>query len=148
MKRNLLYLLPMFLLFILGEACSPKSDPVPVQEPFGTFSGKFRLLVKNPTKGGYDTVKKDSALILNLASTGRFAVTGDTATIHAGSKGVYRYDGVYMGFLDSTYKAVPQTKFHLAGTYAYLYNGTVLAIQRVNAAQDSILDYRFNKTSN
>lgn len=148
MKRNLLYLLPLFLVFMLGEACSPKSDPVPVPTPFGTYSGKFKLLVKNSSKGGYDTVKKDSALILKLSSTGNFAVTGDTATVHAGSKGLYNYDSAFMGFLDSTYRAVVQPKFHLAGTYRYAYSGDRLQLQRTNLAQDSVLFYDFNKTSN
>lgn len=143
MKR-LFYLLP--LLLILLEACSQKSDPVPVQAPLGTFKGKFYLFVRKST-GGYDTVKRDTALILKLSTPYNFKVTGDTATVHAGSKGLFRYDGTYIAFNDSTYKAGVQAKIHLAGTYLYRYDGKALLIQRSNAVQDSIIGYGFTKIS-
>ncbi|MDR6944900.1 hypothetical protein [Mucilaginibacter pocheonensis] len=143
MKR-LFYLLP--LLLILLEACSQKSDPVPVPTPLGTFKGKFYLFVRKST-GGYDTVKRDTSLIIKLSTPNKFAVTGDTATVHAGSKGLFQYDGTYIAFHDSTYKAGVQAKVHLVGTYLYQYNGKVLLLQRSNAAQDSIIGYGFAKIS-
>jgi hypothetical protein len=147
MKRYLLYLLPLML--ILGEACSTKNDYTPPPAPLGTFTGVFKLLVKKTTGTGYDTAKKVTNLILKISSPNRFAVTGDTATVHAGSKGLFQYDGVYIAFLDSTYKAGPQAKIHLVGTYQYLYNnGSRLQIQRANSLQDSVLFYDLNKTSN
>jgi len=146
MKRNLFYLLP--LLLILGEACSPKSDNIPILSPSGTFKGKFRMSVKNNSTGVVDSSVKDTALILKLTAPYHFAVTGDTATIHAGSKGNFGYDGNFMRFLDSTYKAGPQAKRHLVGDYQYYYNGTLLQLQRVNSSLDTVLRYDFNKTSN
>lgn len=146
MKRNLFYLLP--LLLILGEACSPKSDNIPILTPSGSFKGKFRMLTKNNSTGAVDSTVKDTALILKLTSPYHFAVTGDTATIHAGSKGNFGYDGNFMSFLDSTYKAGPQAKRHLVGVYQYFYNGTLLQLLRTNSTQDTVLRYDFNKTSN
>ncbi|MDN3547487.1 hypothetical protein [Mucilaginibacter aquaedulcis] len=149
MKRNLLYLLPL-LLMMLGAACSPKSDNTPIPAPLGTYKGTFKLLVKKGTTTAYDTVKKDSLLNIKIANPNTYAVTGDTATVHAGSKGLFQYDGYnsLIAFYDSTYKAGPQPKFHLVGTYRYAYNGTRLQFTRANALQDSILFYDLYKTSN
>ena len=147
MKRNLLYVLPLILM-MLGAACSPKSDNTPVPTPQGTFKGRFRLLVKNSSTGAIDSSVKDTALILKLSSPYRFAVTGDTSKVHAGSKGTFGYDGYNMQFIDSTYKAGPQAKRHLVGIYQYYYNGAILQLQRVNATGDSALRYDFNKTAN
>ncbi|WP_183566696.1 hypothetical protein [Mucilaginibacter sp. SP1R1] len=144
MKRNLFYLLP--LLLILGEACTPKSDNTPIPVPSGTFKGKFRLVTRKAT-GGADTLK-DTALVIKLTSPYHFAITGDTIKVHAGSKGNFGYDGYNMSFLDSTYKAGPQVKYHLVGIYQYFYNGTLLQLQRTNATGDTVLRYDFNKTSN
>ena len=147
MKRNLFYLLPLLLIFT--EACSTHSDNTPIPAPLGTFSGTFRLLVKKTTGSGYDTVKKNTNLIISLTTPNHFKVTGDTTTIHAGSRGLFQYNGVYIAFLDSTFKAgTPQTKIHLTDTYNYLYDGTILIFQRNNTALDSIFRYDFSKTSN
>ena len=147
MKRYLLYLLPLML--VLGEACSTKNDYTPPPAPLGTFKGFFKLLVKKTTGTGYDTAKKVTNLILTISAPNNFKVTGDTTTVHAGSKGLFKYDGVYIAFGDSTYKVGPQTKIHLVNTYQYLYTGGIrLQIQRANQAQDSVLVYDLNKTSN
>ena len=149
MKRNLLYLLPL-LLMMLGAACSPKSDNTPIPAPLGAYKGTFKLLVKRGTTTAYDTVKKDSLLNIKLVTPNNYAVTGDTATIHAGSKGLFVYDGYnsLIAFNDSTYKTGPQAKVHLVGTYRYAYNNTRLQFTRANLAQDSILFYDLYKTSN
>ncbi|MDN5287629.1 MAG: hypothetical protein JWR38_3903 [Mucilaginibacter sp.] len=147
MKRYLLYLLPLMLLLV--EACSTKNDYTAPPAPLGTFQGFFKLLVKKPTGTDYDTVKKVTNLILTISSPNNFKVTGDTATVHAGSRGLFKYDGTYIAFWDSTYKVGPQTKIHLVNTYLYAYSGGLrLQIQRANQAQDSILVYDLNKTSN
>ncbi|MEN0055399.1 MAG: hypothetical protein AAGC65_17110 [Mucilaginibacter sp.] len=149
MKRNLLYLLPLFLM-MLGAACSPKSDNTPIPPPVGNYKGTFRLLVQKGTTSAYDTVKKDSLLNIKIANPNLFSVTGDTATIHAGSKGTFLYDGYnsLIAFNDSTYKAGPQAKVHLVGTYQYRYNGIRLLISRANQMQDSVLLYDLYKITN
>lgn len=145
MKRYLLYLLPLLLICL--EACSTKSDNTPIPAPLGAFTGNFKLLVKKTTGTGYDTAKRAN-LLINITSPNNFKVTGDTATVHAGSKGLFQYDGYYIAFLDSTYRTGVQSKFHLVGTYRYEYTGAKFRIQRTNQAQDSVLFYDFNKISN
>jgi len=155
MKRNLFLVLPLLALVVLGQACSTKSDPVPAPTPpLGTFSGTGKLLVKKSGSSTYDTVKKASPLLITLATPSNFKVTGDTLTVHAGSKGLfqlaYASNGTFINFIDSTYKAGPQTKIHLAGVYQYVYDTASgsLIIQRANSVQDSVLRYDLKKTSN
>jgi len=147
MKRNLFFLLPLLVLVILVEACSTKSDPITIPAPLGTFTGTGKLLVKKSGSSTYDTVKKAS-LVITLTTPNNFKVTGDTLTVHAGSKGLFSYNGSYIQFLDSTYKAGPQAKIHLVGVYQYIYDNTNLIMQRANSVQDSVLRYDFKKTSN
>ena len=155
MKRNLFLVLPLLALIVLGEACSTKSDPIPAPTPpLGTFSGTGKLLVRKSGNTTYDTVKKASPLLLTMTSSNTFKVTGDTLTIHAGSKGrfqiAYASNGTFFNFIDSTYKAGPQAKIHLAGVYQYAYDNSTggLIIQRTNSVQDSVLRYDLKKTSN
>ena len=155
MKRNLFLVLPLLALIVLSEACSTKSDPIPAPTPpLGTFSGIGKLLVRKSGNTTYDTVKKASPLLLTMTASSTFKVTGDTLTVHAGSKGLfqlaYASNGTFVNFIDSTYKVGPQTKIHLNGAYQYAYdNGSgSLIIQRSNSVQDSVLRYEFKKTSN
>ncbi|WP_143014048.1 hypothetical protein [Mucilaginibacter pineti] len=138
MKRNLFYLLP--LLLTLGVACSPKSDPVVIPNPTGAFTGTFKLITKKTTGTGYDTAK--SNIVLTTTSSAHYAVTGDT-TKHAGSKGLYIYDGNFIQFRDSTYKVGVQTKTHLAGVYQYLYDGVnfKMIAGNKNVSPDTIYRY-------
>jgi len=148
MKRNLFLVLPLLALIVLSEACSTKSDPIPAPTPpLGTFKGTFKLWVRKSGGSGYDTVKK-AAIFITLTTPNNFKITGDTSTVHAGSKGLFQFNGSLIAFLDSTYKVGPQAKFHLVNTYQYVYDGNNLIMQRANALQDSVLRYDFLKTSN
>jgi hypothetical protein len=151
MKRYLLYLLPLML--ILGEACSTKSDPGPAPTfPLGSYNGTFRLLVKKSTGTGYDTVKKDAFFSVTLSQPNGYIVTKATPSIHALSRGLFEFNpyALVIRFKDSTYVPGPQTTYHLAGDYQYLYNTTQLRFIRPNNAttQDSIWFYDLKKTSN
>jgi hypothetical protein len=143
MKRNLLYLLP--LLLSLGVACSPKTDITPIQAPYGTFTGKFAALIRktSPTVG-YDTIR--DSITLKMSSPGIFAVTGDTTTIHAGSKGSFAYNYNYIQFNDST-KVTTGTgaKFHLKGVYVYGYNGAALTMVRNSNTDTLVVQYVLKK---
>jgi hypothetical protein len=130
MKRTLFYLLPILL--TLGAACSPKSDPITIPTPTGTFTGKFKLLTKNTT-GGFDTAVKET-ITLKMTANYHFAVTGDTIK-HAGSHGTFAFNDIYIQFNDSTFVASkPHLKTYLVGTYQYLYDGTNIKMVRGNSS--------------
>jgi hypothetical protein len=147
MKRNLFYLLP--LLLTLGVACSPKSDPIVIPTPTGTFNGQFRLLTKNSTTGKYDTLK--DTIILKMNASFHFAVLADTTIKHAGSHGTFAFDSNYIQFNDSTFKAsAPRTKNHLVGVYQYIYDGTTFKMLRASSSTnpDTIGRYDLVKSAN
>jgi hypothetical protein len=153
MKRNLFLVLPLLVLVVLSEACSTKSDPVPVPAaPTGSYSGKFKLLVKKTTGSGYDTVKNDPLFAVTLSQPSKYVVTSSTPSIHALSRGLFQYDpyGQIIRFIDSTYVPGPQTSYHLAGDYQYRMNTTQLQFIRPNnsTTQDTIFFYDLKKTSN
>jgi hypothetical protein len=147
MKRNLLYLLPVLL--ALAVSCAKSSgNSVIISAPKGTFNGQFRLLTKK-TNGTYDTLK--DSIILKLTTGYHFKVVADTTVKHAGSHGVFLYDGYYIQFNDSTFNAgVPRTKNHLVGVYQYIYDGTNLKMLRASsssATPDTVGRYDLVKTS-
>src|SRR4051812_47977888 len=98
MKIKHLFLLP-FALLIASGCMKTTKDETPIAVPTGTFTGKFLQLRKKTTGTGYDSVKADLTLNLNL-TTG-FTISGDT-TKHAGSNGNFAADASYYFFDDKT----------------------------------------------
>jgi hypothetical protein len=147
MKRKLFYLLPLSLLFLAGCFGNKNSAPTPTLLPSGTFTGQFRRIHKTFRTGVTDTQKANIQLIMETA-TG-FAVTGDTSTVQAGSKGSY-YVGLnnYIQFVDNTFPPTgTPTKTHLNGLYQYYYDGSVF--QMLATSLDTLsLQYDLKKTGN
>ncbi len=126
MKPRYLLFLPLTLL-IAGGCMKPSNNENAIPSPEGTFTGKFLQLRKKTSGTGYDSVKADLTLTLNLA-TG-YTINGDT-TKHAGSNGSYALDAAYFYFDDKT---KPSSKVHLKGYYAYGYDGTNLQFSQTYA---------------
>lgn len=140
MKR-LIYLLPTLL--VLASGCFNDSNSTPIPNPEGTFSGEFRLVRRLPNVTKLDTDKAQIKLVLKPGSG--FKVLGDTATVHAGSRGQYGVSVNTLRFIDSTFKAGNYTKRHLQGDYLYIYNG--FNLQMVLNSGDSLsLQYDLKKT--
>ena len=142
MKQRFIYLLPALLvLTIFATGCLKNSNPPPVPYPTGTFNGQFRLLHKKLNETKVDTLKRANIqLVLETGMT--YKVLGDTTTVHAGSKGQYGINSVYMGFDDNTYpKTGTPDKIHLHGNYSYIYDGSTLVIL---AVQGDTLNYRYD----
>jgi hypothetical protein len=98
----------------------------PIILPKGTFVGQFAKLHRNITTGKSDTAYAN--LTLKMDSLGNYAISGDTATVHAGSFGKFGLGvGNDMLFTDKT---LPPTgtpaKTHLNGDYLYQYSNGVL----------------------
>ncbi|MDB4921385.1 hypothetical protein [Mucilaginibacter sp.] len=148
MKLKLLYVLP--LLAILTGGClggGNKTAPTPI--PDGTYSGQFRLLHIHTDRITIDTVKTNIVVYMSPSST--YTVTGDTSTVHAGSKGSFRADPVnnVITFTDNTYSSTaPVTKTHLTGTYAYAYDGVNFKMEAYGAQDTLRLQYDLKKTGN
>src|SRR5215469_11164966 len=125
MKHKLLCLIPVAAVFLAGCLGGPNT-PAPVLS--GAFSGQFTLYHRHSTTSPFDTLKANITLTLtNPANT--FAVTGDTSTVIAGSKGTYQLatNGSYILFIDNTLSTTTtSTKVHLNGEYIYSYDGTTL----------------------
>lgn len=119
MKHKLLYLVPVAMIFLAGCFGSKSSTPTPSLS--GSFSGTFRVFHRHTTTDPFDTLKANITLTMTNTS---FAVTGDTSTVIAGSKGTYELalNGNFILFADNT---IPQTgtstKAHLNGEYIYSY---------------------------
>ena len=127
MKKIFTCLVPSVLLLIAG--CSTKYTPTPVILPSGTFSGPFVVIHLNSQTNKKDTTSAN--IVLTMSATTGYAVTGDTTTLQAGSRGSYIADGQYIQFIDltlpsgtTTVKTSPSGKNHLNGVYQYLYDGT------------------------
>ncbi|ASU35545.1 hypothetical protein [Mucilaginibacter xinganensis] len=145
MKLRLLYLLPFVAIFMSGcLAGSTKSAPKPI--PDGNYTGEFRLLHIHKDNT-IDTVKTNINLYISPVSTATYAVTGDTATVHAGSKGTYVFnDNGTAIFTDNTYSSLaPVTKTHLTGVYTYLYDGTIFQMVAYGARDTLVLQYDLKK---
>ena len=130
MKKNLLGLLVILLVTLAG--CS-KEEETPVVIPQGTFSGSFTRLHYSKVTNKMDTLKAN--LVIKFSTTTGYAVLSDTSVVHAGSKGGYTVDQLYINFGDNTIPAgpIPTTgKVHLAGFYEYNYQGTSLKFGRAN----------------
>jgi hypothetical protein len=136
--KQLRYLIPILLCAVLAAGCLKSENVPPAITPDGNFGGEFRLISRNAEKKTVDTVKAIIKLSLTQAN-GSFTVTGDTATVHAGSKGQYAVNGNAIGFSDKTLSAVNadkaapivSSKAHLNGVYLFAYNGNVLQMKAV-----------------
>ncbi|HVS92504.1 MAG TPA: hypothetical protein VHE59_10745 [Mucilaginibacter sp.] len=145
MKNRILYLLPFALL--LGGCFKSANDTPPTPIPNGTFTGTFRLLHRPNTSVVFDTLKANITLTMN-SSNFTYAVTGDTATVHAGSKGVWGLSGNYAIFTDQTFpKTGVPTKTHLNGGYVYYYDGSIFQMIAEGAADTLSLQYDLKKSS-
>lgn len=134
----------LLLLAVIAGAssCSSNKDASePVAVPTGTFSGKFTSLHKK-SSGVVDTLKAN--ILLTTTTAGRFKITGDTATVHAGSHGAFQLNAIYIQFQDSTATSNHPAKIHLNGLYQYYYNGTVFQI----AAGNDTLAYQYDLKRN
>jgi len=148
MKIKFNYLLPVLLVTVLvasGCLSNKKAEPGPV--PAGIFKGKFARLHVKPGTTTIDTLKAD--IILTLNAGGTFTVTGDTAAVHAGSKGksTFNTTDYVVAFADDTYPATGKpAKVHLHGAdYVYFYQGNIL---QMVANRDSIsLRYDLKRTN-
>jgi hypothetical protein len=146
MKSKLLY--SLFAITILASGCmGGKNNPTPVNYPSGTFTGQFRLIHTNLLTGKHDTSAANIQLTMSTA-TG-YQVTGDTSTLHAGSKGAYAINAGYIDFQDAT---LPKTgtpkKTHLNGTYEYYYDGSSVFQMIPASSTDTLaLQYDLKKTN-
>ncbi|MBL4675735.1 MAG: hypothetical protein JKY70_05965 [Mucilaginibacter sp.] len=137
MKR-LRYLLPVLLVAALSAGCLKGNNNPTNPNPEGIFTGEFRLISKKANKNTIDTVKANIKLTLT-ESNASYSITGDTATIHAGSKGIYGINGLGIGFADNTLSTanaqknapVINGKAHLNGSYYFVYNGIVFQMKTV-----------------
>lgn len=147
MKIRLLCLLP--LLAALSGCLGGGNKTAPTPTPDGTYSGEFRRLHIHTDHVTIDTVKANIVVYMSQSST--YTVTGDTSTVHAGSKGYFTADGnnKAITFVDQTYSSsAPVTKTHLTGTYAYSYDGTSFKMEAYGAQDTLRLQYDLKKTGN
>lgn len=144
MKLKLLYALP-FLTLLAGCFSSGNKNTAPVPFPAGNFTGQFRAIHQNSKTGFHDTLK--ATLNLSLSTTTGFKVTGDTATVHAGSFGQYAMNHVLVQFTDSTLPTTGKpAKVHLTGYYQYSYDGSTF--QLLAAPSDTLVyQYDLKKTN-
>lgn len=130
MKNNL-YLL--FAALLIAAAGCKKDTQETVALPEGKFAGVFTRLHYTVKTGKVDTVRAN--IVLTLSTATGYTVTGDTATVHAGSHGSYVVDGYHIQFVDQT--LAPNTplypgKTHLAGILNYAYSTSQLNIAADN----------------
>jgi len=137
MKNKLLYLAPVLVFFIAG-CFNDKVSPVPTLAA-GTYSGQFRLFHRHLTTSPFDTLKANITLTLSNTPANSFSLSGDTATVIAGSKGTYQLasNGNFILFIDSTIPATgTSSKAHLNGEYIYSYDGN--ALQMIASSADTL----------
>ncbi|HWD87664.1 MAG TPA: hypothetical protein VG367_06020 [Mucilaginibacter sp.] len=146
MKHKLLFLVPVVIAVIFLSGCfGGKSTPAPSLS--GSFSGQFTLFHRHSTTSPWDTLKASITLTLSPAPGDSYAVTGDTSTVIAGSKGNYQLatNGNFILFLDSTLPTTGiSSKVHLNGEYVYSYDGNTL--QMLAGAPDTLqVQYNLKK---
>jgi hypothetical protein len=145
MKHTLLYLFISLLIIITGCAKSSNNTPPPAI-PSGVFTGQFKFYHRHTNTVPWDSLKANITVTFKTPAY-TYAVTGDTATIHAGSYGTFGLSVPYMIFNDKTYNPNAYTKTHLSGQYLYNYDGTNLILQ-ASSVDTLILGYVLKKTSN
>ena len=135
------------LIVLIVSSCSinKTTEPTPTL-PSGSFTGKFVYLHIHSFTGIIDTLQAN--LQLNIDPTTGFKITGDTATVHAGSYGSYLFGSNYnqIDFIDNT-NVTPQ-KSHLNGVYQYIYDGTNLSMVQYSPLDTITYKYSFKKTTN
>ncbi len=147
MKNKLVYLFPLSILLILAFGCvkkasDPGTDTSTYPYPLGTYSGKFTRIHRNEATSKYDTASCNIQLVLSTV-TG-FAVTGDTAIVHAGSYGQFSENATNIAFNDVTYPLTGfPTKTHLAGVYMYFTAGLNF---QISGTDGDSLSYNYNLT--
>lgn len=145
MKRRSIYLLPVLLAVVLfATGCFNNNQATPVPTPAGTFGGTFKLLRRKVGATTVDTLKKANIQLVLETGVG-YKVLGDTATVHAGSKGHYGINATYMAFDDDTYPKTgnpPNDKIHLFGNYFYSYDNSTTLTLLFN--QGDTLNYRYD----
>ncbi|RZA03555.1 MAG: hypothetical protein EOP47_02390 [Sphingobacteriaceae bacterium] len=138
MKKNLFGLLIILSVIVVGCA---KEQEVPLEIPTGKFSGSFTRLHLDTKTLKIDTLKAD--LVITFSATTGYAVLSDTTTVHAGSKGGYIVDPLYIQFGDNTIPPgpIPTTgKTRLAGIYQYYYKDNVFKLAKSNDTLDFYYD--------
>ncbi len=121
----------LVLLAVLAFATGCSKDYTPPQSSAslqGTFTGQFIFLHQPANSATVDTVKANIQLEMQANST--YQVTGDTSTVHAGSRGTF-VPGANstIQFFDATYPpAGTPAKLHLSGIYQYSYDGIFLRL--------------------
>ncbi|WP_428330604.1 hypothetical protein [Mucilaginibacter sp.] len=148
MKLKFTYL--MLLVIVFATACTKSKTAADLNptSPSGTYAGQFRLIHihKDNTK---DTLKAN--ILLTMSLTTGFKVTGDTATVHAGSYGSYIIGlsgSNTITFVDKTYPTTgTPTKTHLNGQYNYYYDGTVLQMQAFGPLDTLALQYDLKRSN-
>jgi hypothetical protein len=151
MKFKFIYVLPFLIAVVFATGCAktPKIASTPTNTPSGTFNGQFLYIHINSKTNAADTQKANLQLTMSTA-TG-FAITGDTATVHAGSHGAYIINSFFTGidFIDVTNPASgTPAKHHLNGIYQYTYNGDTLKILAYGAADTTAAFYTFVRQQN
>jgi hypothetical protein len=149
MKKKLLYFLGLGMVIASGCNKTTKLNIPPALTPGGTFSGKFTLYHQNSKTGKTDS--SSAILQLSLETATGFKVTGDTATLHAGSYGSYAVSASTsnIGFEDKTYPTTgTPKKIHLDGIYDYLYDGTTLQMAAYGPLDTLTYYYNLKKTGN
>jgi hypothetical protein len=147
MKRTIFYLAPLLLILLIIVSCSKTPKAIDYQAPdlTGSYTGSFTRIHEALATGKLDTASVN--IILTLGTGGTFNVVGDTATVHAGSKGTYSLG--YQDDLFFTDKTFPSTgnsvKTHLNGDYAYTYNSGLFTLGRTEG--DSVI-YQYKLTKN
>jgi len=147
MRIRFTYSAPVLLLIaLLTGGCLGNKSANPTPAPSGNYAGTFRLLHRSHGATKTDTSKANIQLM--LASGGTFTVLGDTALIHAGSKGKYIVTGDYLGFVDDTYPpAGKPSKIHLNGYYNFYYDGTSVLQMIANSADTLAVQYDLKKVN-
>lgn len=147
MKHKLLYLVAAAALLMVGclKSTSDIQNRSANNAVSGTFTGTFRLLHRSNDKVPFDTTKCNITVTVN-PSGNTYTVTGDTATVHAGSHGNYAISYPYIQFVDATYpKTGTPSKTHLNGIYEYYYDGTVFQML-ANSIDTLSLQYDLKKS--
>ncbi|MEO7216180.1 hypothetical protein [Mucilaginibacter sp.] len=146
MEKRSTYLLPAVAIAILmAIGCAPNKESAPVPTPIGTFSGQFRKLHRAKGATKIDTSKANIQLVLEDGGT--YKVLGDTATLHAGSKGGYNIGGSVIAFQDATFTTATDPKIHLYGYYSFYYDGSSVFQMVLNSADTLSLQYDLKKVN-
>lgn len=143
-KRSAYLLLVLLATVVFATGCFKDSPAIQVPYPSGTFAGPFKLLRRKLGATTVDTLKKANIQLVLETGVG-FKVLGDTATVHAGSKGLYGINATYIAFDDNTYPKTgnpPNDKIHLYGNYFYSYDGSSTLVILFN--QGDTLNYRYD----